>query len=193
MCHSHCCEPTFSLSYGSNLQSSFARDLSNALVYPTNPPVSVYGTDEDASSLSSFSCKHGFMKLALSVFSLTKRRFPYPFSLRPSTGNQCPASTILLHPCVAPHLRCRNINLLAIDCAFRPRLRFRLTPRGLPTPGKPLVFGGRGSHPSFATYVRICSCLSSSALRKTPSPVETMLPYHKLSFVRCFGDGLEPR
>ena len=36
--------------------------------------------------------------------------------------------TLLLHPCVAPHIRCRNINLLAIGYALGPHLRFRLFP-----------------------------------------------------------------
>ena len=50
--------PTLSRSYGSKLQSSFAWDLSNALVYSTYPPVSVSSTNNFVSSLSSFSCEH---------------------------------------------------------------------------------------------------------------------------------------
>jgi hypothetical protein len=47
--------------------------------------------------------------------------------------------------------RCRNINLLVITYALRPRLRSRLTPGGLTWPGKPWVFGERVSH-SFSRY-----------------------------------------
>ena len=36
--------PTFSRSYGGNLQSSLTRVLSSALEYSSHPPVSVYGT-----------------------------------------------------------------------------------------------------------------------------------------------------
>jgi hypothetical protein len=41
---------------------------------------------------------------------------------------------------------CRNINLLAIDYAFRPRLRIRLTLGGFTFPRKPWVFGEQDSH-----------------------------------------------
>ena len=42
----------------------------------------------------------------------------------------------------------RNINRLSIGCAFRPRLRSRLTLGGLTFPRKPCAFGGWASHPS---------------------------------------------
>ena len=45
----------------------------------------------------------------------------------------------------------RNINLLSIAYAFRPRLRSRLTPGGLTSPGKPWAYGERVSH-SFYRY-----------------------------------------
>jgi len=40
----------------------------------------------------------------------------------------------------------RNINLVPIDYGFRPRLRGRLTLRGLSLRRKPWTFGGPGSH-----------------------------------------------
>ena len=43
----------------------------------------------------------------------------------------------------------RNVDLLSIDYAFRPRLRSRLTLRGRPLLRKPWAFGGRDSHPSY--------------------------------------------
>ena len=42
----------------------------------------------------------------------------------------------------------RNINLLSIDYAFRPRLRYRLTLGGRTCPRKPWDSGGRDSHPT---------------------------------------------
>ena len=58
----------------------------------------------------------------------------------------------LLRPRLLQRLyRCRNINLLVIAYALRPRLRSRLTPGGLTWPGKPWVFGERVSH-SFYRY-----------------------------------------
>ena len=42
-----------------------------------------------------------------------------------------------------------NINQLSIAYAFRPRLRSRLTPGGLTSPGKPWAYGERVSHPFY--------------------------------------------
>ena len=42
--------------------------------------------------------------------------------------------------------RFRNINLIPIDYGFRPRLRGRLTRRGLTWRRKPWIFGERVSH-----------------------------------------------
>ena len=43
----------------------------------------------------------------------------------------------------------RNINLLPIDYAFRPRLRYRLTLRRLASRRKPWVFGVGAFHPHY--------------------------------------------
>ena len=50
--------------------------------------------------------------------------------------------------------RCRNINLLAITYAYRPRLRVRLTPGGLTWPGKPGTYGDRDFHPVYRYSLR---------------------------------------
>jgi hypothetical protein len=50
---------------------------------------------------------------------------------------------------------------LSIDYASRPRLRSRLTLGGLTFPRNPWAFGGRVSHPSFATHTGILSSLRS--------------------------------
>ena len=58
-------------------------------------------------------------------------------------------------PSLITHYRwCRNINLLSIAYAFRPRLRYRLTLSRLPLPRKPWTYGEWVSHP-FDRY----SCL----------------------------------
>ena len=41
---------------------------------------------------------------------------------------------------------CRNVDLLSIDYAFRPRLRDRLTLGGMTFPRKPSAYGERDSH-----------------------------------------------
>ena len=45
--------------------------------------------------------------------------------------------------------RLRNINLIPIDYALRPRLRVRLTLRGLALRRNPWAFGDRASHPVY--------------------------------------------
>ena len=53
-------------------------------------------------------------------------------------------------PSLITHYRwCRNINLLSITYAFRPRLRNRLTLGRLPLPRKPWTFGEWVSHPFY--------------------------------------------
>ncbi len=62
----------------------------------------------------------------------------------------------LPRPSIAPRQRYRNINLLSIDYAFRPRLRVRLTPGGRTFPGNPWACGEQDSHLLFRY-----SCLHS--------------------------------
>src|SRR5690554_6081001 len=50
---------TFSRSYGTILPSSFTQVLSSALVFSTQPPVSVWGTVSLYLKLRGFSWKHG--------------------------------------------------------------------------------------------------------------------------------------
>ncbi len=59
--------------------------------------------------------------------------------------------------------RYRNINLLAIDYAFRPRLRTRLTLGRRALPRKPWTIGGGDSHPSFVTNADILTPRASKA------------------------------
>src|ERR687888_232769 len=57
----------------------------------------------------------------------------------------------------------RNINLLAIDYAFRPRLRSRLTLGRRTLPRNPWAIGGGDSHPSFVTHAGILTSHASTA------------------------------
>ena len=57
----------------------------------------------------------------------------------------------------------RNINLFAIDYAFRPRLRTRLTLGRRALPRKPWTIGGGDSHPSFVTHAGILTSQASTA------------------------------
>ena len=57
----------------------------------------------------------------------------------------------------------RNINLLAIDYAFRPRLRSRLTLSRRTLLRNPWAIGGGDSHPSFVTHASILTPHASTA------------------------------
>ena len=72
----------------------------------------------------------------------------------------------------------RNINLLSIAYALRPRLRSRLTLSRLALLRNPWAFGGRVSHSPFVTHASILTSQRSTAgLRRRFSALGT-LPYH---------------
>src|ERR671917_990739 len=56
-----------------------------------------------------------------------------------------------------------NINPLAIDYAFRPRLRSRLTLSRQTLLRNPWAIGGGDSHPSFVTHAGILTSRASTA------------------------------
>lgn len=80
-----------------------------------------------------------------------------------------------------------NINPLSIDYACRPRLRSRLTQGGLTWPWNPWSFGGRVSHPSFATHACILTRVASTAGLLRRFTRHTTLSYHS---VRLNHEGL---
>jgi hypothetical protein len=95
-----------------------------------------------------------------------------------------------------------NINPLSIDYACRPRLRSRLTQGGLAWPWNPWSFGGRVSHPSFATHACILTRVASTAGSPRDFTRHTTLPYPSTrldpkTWLLCechsFGGMLEPR
>ena len=112
---------------------------------------------------------------------LDGRRISLPTALR-----GCPRSTnawvALAYP-VPPSVITtgtwyRNINLLSIAYALRPRLRSRLTLRRLALLRNPWAFGGRVSHSPFVTHASILTSQRSTAgLRRRFSALGT-LPYH---------------
>ena len=105
-----------SRSYASNLPSSFSIVLSSAWVYSTSPPVSVSGT----------------------VYML--ELFPGMLK-KPGQSNKTEQ-----HLAFVTSSRHRNIDLFPIDYGFRPRLRSRLTLRGLTLRRNPWTYGDSVSH-----------------------------------------------
>ncbi len=143
-----------SRSYASNLPSSFSIVLSSALVYSTSPPVSVSGT----------------------VYM--PELFPGPLQPPPQSvkGRQRFRDVTSGRP--------RNVDLVSIDYGFRPRLRGRLTLRGLTLRRNPWAFGDRVSHPvcryscphSHFRYLHSDSRHCFTGLRNAPLPRTCVRP-----------------
>ena len=79
-----------------------------------------------------------------------------PFSVAPSV--------------IAPVRGCRNVHLLCIGYAFRPRLSSRLTLGGLALPRKPWVYGGGVFHAALVTHASILTSGRSTPGRPGASP-----------------------
>ena len=133
-----------------------------------------------------FSRRHGFRNFAplrgsASRLRLDDRRISLPVALRgyPRSTNAWVALTYPVPPSViAVGTWYRNINLLAIAYACRPRLRSRLTLSRLALLRNPCAFGGRVSHSPFVTRASILtSQLSTAGLRRGFAELGT-LPYH---------------
>ena len=86
---------------------------------------------------------------------------------------------------LARYHRYGNINPLSIDYACRPRLRSRLTQGGLAWPWNPWSFGGRVSHPSFATHACILTRMASTTGSPRRFTRHTTLPYPSTHLDRC--------
>ena len=141
----------FSRSYEGNLPSSFNVVLSSAWVCSTNPPVSVSGT--------------------VHMEELFPGR-PSPPS-QSDKGERFAAAVTTSGP--------RNIDLVAIAYGSRPRLRGRLTLRGLALRRNPWISGGRVSHPPFRyscqhshfRYLHQLSRARFAGLRNAPLPLHS--------------------
>ena len=155
-----------------------------ALVCSTHPPVSVCGTGSSRLPRG-FSRKHGLTGFAQSLrpppqpsweprFTSSRPTWPrgdvqnpvrLPFSVAPSV--------------MAPLRRCRNVYLLCIGYAFRPRLSSRLTLGGLALPRNSLLMPAF-SLPAGPRQV----ALALRPRRKAPLPLKKS--------VRRFGTMLSP-
>ena len=121
---------SFSRSYGVILPSSLTMLLPPALGFSPHLPVSVYGTGTYSAiaaflggwlacfaTLSSLHVTSSGLICGFSCISPTSLVPVFPF----------PACALLTCPHSSVYLRYRNLNLLSIDYASRPRLRPRLT------------------------------------------------------------------
>ena len=101
-----------------------------------------------------------------------------PFSVAPSV--------------MAPLRRCRNVYLLCIGYAFRPRLSSRLTLGGLALPRKPWVYGGGVSRAALVTHASILTSGRSTLGRPRDSPRTESSPTAGIHPARRFGTMLSP-
>ena len=155
---------SLSRSYGGKLPSSFNTILSSAWVCSTCPPVSVWGT-----------------VLLAGLFPGTPPRHAQSVKGAPTLEFVTTA-------------RPWNINQVPIDYAFRPRLRGRLTLRGLTVRRNPWTSGESVSHTlcryscqhSHLPYLQALSRGPFTGLRNAPLP-------HILRCTLSFGSWLEPR
>ena len=174
----------FSRSYGAILPSSFSRVLPIALVFSTCLPVSVLvrarPTSLDA-FLGGMASRTSAYTASASCLGLHGKRIFLSPTLR-----SYPRSTIAWVPLAYPvppsviavGTWYRNINLLSIAYACRPRLRSRLTLSRLALLRNPWAFGGRVSHSSLVTHASILTSQASTAgLRRRFTSLGT-LPYH---------------
>ena len=150
------------------MQSSLAIVLSLTLGFSPHPCVSIFGTGHIYLTLETF------LGSSSTAFR-TRRSFPYASRLLVSDGGFACHPDISLAPAL-PAAGCqlplsvipshiygyRNLYLLSIDYAFRPRLRSRLTQSGRTFLWKPWVFGAWDSHPRSATHTGILSSMIST-------------------------------
>jgi hypothetical protein len=157
-------EALFSRSYEGNLPSSFDVVLSNAWVCSTSPPVSVSGT-------------------VYTEGLFPGRPPPHPQS---DKGIRSAAAVTTSRP--------RNLDLVAIAYGFRPRLRGRLTLRGLALRRNPWTSGGSVSHaPSrYSCQHSHFRCLHATSRSRFTGLRNAPLPLALLR-ARGFGAWLEPR
>ena len=159
--------------------------LPSALGFSPHPPVSVYGTGY-AYAIAAFLGSHILCFATILRSPFRDRIFLFrltPFACVPASSD--------IH-------KCRNINLLSIDYAFRPRLRSRLPQGRSALPWNPWIFGLEDSHLHLATHSGILSSERSAALFSTVSAPLRMLPYRSVvpvdtsdpqASVSCFSPG----
>jgi hypothetical protein len=151
------------------LPSSLTRVISITLVFSTCPPVSVL-VRARASFLEAFlgGMASGTRRLCASWHRTSGYAAPHLTRATPTCLPQDDhrlGSLSLPRPPIGQMVATwyRNINLFAIDYAFRPRLRTRLTLSRRTLLRKPWAIGGGDSHPSFVTHAGILTSRASTA------------------------------
>ena len=124
-------------------------------------------------SLLSFATHHGFgLKNGFSN--------PSPPPLVPVFP--LPAHALHMRPHSSVASQYRNLHLLSIGYALKPRLRSRLTQGRSALPWNPWIFGRKDSHLPLATHSGILSCSLSTKPLSFASSFPTMLLYQPVPF-----------
>ena len=134
----------FSRSYGAILPNSLTMLLPSALGFSPYPPVSVYGTGP-RHFIAAFpdSCSACFATLMFAPLHASALYGGFASRTAPALAPvfPVPAHVSPLCPHISYALEYRNLNLLSIGYASRPRLRPRLTQGRSALPWKPWIFG----------------------------------------------------
>ena len=151
------------------MPSSLTRVISITLVFSTCPPVSVL-VRARASSLEAFlgGMASGTRRLTASCHRTSGYAgsdLPKPTPTCLTQDDHRLSSLSLPRPPISQMTSTwyRNINLLSIDYAFRPRLRSRLTLSRRTLLRNPWAIGGEDSHLSFVTHAGILTSHGSTA------------------------------
>ena len=138
--------------------------------------------------ISGFSWQCGFTDFATLIslhvtLHVNSRGFPqeHHFVLVPVFP--FPAPVILLRPHSSLTMWYRNLNLLSIGYASRPRLRPRLPQGRSALPWKPQVSGLGDSHPHLATHSGILSSKLSTAPSGAASPCFQCSPTNRIATI----------
>ena len=146
--------------------------LPSALGFSPHPPVSVYGTGT-VQTIAAFpgtwsACFPTFVRSHITsspcMGDLPPIRLPRLYAAFRSAPMR---STCV--PTVLSYRKYRNLNLLSIGYALRPRLRPRLTQSRSALLWKPWIFGRKDSHLPLATHSGILSSIQSTAPSGTAS------------------------
>jgi hypothetical protein len=150
------------------LPSSLTRVISITLVFSTCPPVSVLVRARGI-SLEDFlgGMASGTRRLIASwhrASGYAVPDFPWTTPTRLPQDDHRLGFHSLPRPPIGQMIPTwyRNINLLSIDYAFRPRLRPRLTLSRRTLLRNPWAIGGGDSHPSFVTHAGILTSQAST-------------------------------
>ena len=109
--------------------------------------------------------------------------------------NPARLSSFVAPSVLAVRRRCRNVRLLGIGYASRPRLSARLTLGGLASPRKPRAYGGGVSRPSLVTHACILASARSTAGRPggfAPARNAPLPAAPSTARPRRFGSALSP-